>query len=172
MKTYFASSLVIAAFMATGCTKEVEQEEMAPPVDLVAEQAAATAVVNQFLHVWETEDIDLLSKTFAHDPDMVLYGTDAAEVFVGYEALRDNLVAQFESYEGSRVAVRNQVVKVHASGQVAWFSELVDFRVTVGGEPVSVDGMRFTGVLEKRDGTWQIVQFHGSVPVAGQAVEY
>ena len=55
---------------------------------------------------------------------------------------------------------------------MAWFSELLDWQVTAGGERVALEGMRFTGVLEKRNGNWMIVQMHVSVPVAGQAAEY
>ncbi|MHB1193872.1 MAG: nuclear transport factor 2 family protein [Longimicrobiales bacterium] len=42
----------------------------------------------------------------------------------------------------------------------------------VGRETASVEGMRLTGVLEKRNGTWLMVHFHGSVPVSAQIVAY
>ena len=70
------------------------------------------------------------------------------------------------------MAVRDQVIRVHSSGAVAWFSEVGDWAVTLAGEAVSLEGMRLTGVLEKREGSWVLVQFHASVPVAGQAIEY
>ena len=59
------------------------------------------------------------------------------------------------------------------AGTVAWFSEVLDVKVVVAtGEAVELEGTRFTGVLEKRNGNWVLVQIHASVPVAGQAVEY
>ena len=172
MRTYVTSSLAMAALLVTACTPPAPEAEEAPPVDLVAEQLAATGVVDQFMQMWVEEDMDLQSRIFAHDRDMVSFGTDAAEIWVGYDALRQSLETQFASYESTQVSVRDQVVKVGASGDVAWFSELADVQVTAGGESVSVDGMRFTGVLEKRNGAWVIVSIHGSVPVAGQVMEY
>jgi len=57
-------------------------------------------------------------------------------------------------------------------GGVAWFSTVLDMGVSVGSEVASLRGLRTTGVLEKRDGNWVIVQLHTSVPVAGQQIEY
>ena len=41
-----------------------------------------------------------------------------------------------------------------------------------GGEKTVIKDIRFTGVLEKRGKNWKIVQFHSSVGVAGQVLEY
>jgi ketosteroid isomerase-like protein len=130
------------------------------------------AVVDLFPQVMATEDVDLMGQIFAHDPDMVLFGTDAAERWVGWEAFRASVEVQFASYEDTEVVTRDQVVTVHTSGEVAWFSEVMDWHLTAGGEPVLLQGLRMTGVLEKRNGAWVFVQLHVSVPVSGQAVEY
>ena len=42
----------------------------------------------------------------------------------------------------------------------------------VDGKLESVNDIRYTGVMEYRDGKWLIVQFHCSVGVAGQVIEY
>lgn len=159
-------------FLPLVCVACAAPPELPPPVDLDAEQAAVKAVLDQFDQVWINEDLELLSRIFAHDPDMVIYGTDAAEVFLGYDALHANLVTQFEAYSNSRVSSRDRVIRVHGGGEVAWFSQLWDIQVETGGETASVEGMRLTGVLEKRNGTWLMVHFHGSVPVSAQAVTY
>ena len=140
-------------------------------VDLVAEQAAAKAVVDMWQQVWETKDMALFDRAFSHDPDMIIFGTDAAEYWVGYEMARKSIEYQLGVYEDTEGTVRNQVVKVHASGEVAWFTEMMDMSVTSGGEHMDLT-IWFSGVLEKRAGTWTLVQFHASVPVAGQAVAY
>ena len=79
---------------------------------------------------------------------------------------------QFASYEDTEVTTRDQVIRVNSGGEAAWFSEVIDMNLTAGGEAVEVPGMRFTGVLEKRNGTWVIVQIHASMGVAGQVMEY
>jgi ketosteroid isomerase-like protein len=101
-----------------------------------------------------------------------MLGTDAAERFVGYEPVEASMRKQFESYEETKLTTRERVVKVHRSGEVAWCSELWDVQGKAQGQPYTLEGMRVTGVLEKRGGTWVVVQWHASVPVSGQAVKY
>ena len=48
----------------------------------------------------------------------------------------------------------------------------MDLSVSAKGESINAKGIRIAGVLEKRDGNWVFVQYHFSIPVAGQAVEY
>ena len=172
MKGSVKALLAFMAPVVAGCTAPPEPTEEVTPIDLVAEEAAVRVVVDQLGQVSMDEDLDLLSRILAHDADMVFFGTDAAEVLVGYEAIRESFEVQLAAYDEMRIATRDQVLRVHSGGEVAWFSQFWDVEVEAGGELVSIEGMRATGVLEKRDGAWVFVQFHGSVPVSGQAVEY
>jgi uncharacterized protein (TIGR02246 family) len=156
MKSLFFSLIVIASLVLSACTQQV---------DLEAEKAKVKTVVDQFEQVWETEDMDLFSKIMAHDADMVNFGSDAPEHFVGWEALKEAVEKMFPSLENIKIAVRDQVIKVHSSGHTAWFSEIWDWDLAMGGQPVRLEACRFTGVLEKRNGNWVFVQFHNSVPV-------
>jgi len=136
-------------------------------VDIEAEKAKVKSVVDQFEQFWETEDMDLLARIMAHDADMVNYGSDAAEHFVGWEALKESVEKMLPSLENIKITVKDQVIKVHPSGNVAWFSEVWDWDLVVEGKPVHSGDQRLTGVLEKRNGSWVLVQFHNSVPVSG-----
>jgi uncharacterized protein (TIGR02246 family) len=172
MRTHFRPLLLIAPILLAGCAEEVEQEEMAPAVDLVSERASVKAVVDRFPEIMEAEDLELLAQTFANDPNLMVFGTDAAERWIGYDALLESIQIQFASYEETDVTVRDQMITVHPSGEVAWFSEVMDWTVIAGGEEVALEGLRFTGVLEKRQGSWMFIQGHASVPVSGQAMQY
>lgn len=138
-----------------------------PKVDIQAEKAKVRSVVDQFEQFWETQDMELLSRIMAHDVDMVNYGSDAAEHFVGWEALKESVEKMLLSLENTKITVKDQVIKVHPSGSVAWFSQVWDWDLVIEGRPVHSDGQRLTGVLEKRNGNWVFVQFHNSVPVSG-----
>jgi len=111
--------------------------------------------------------MELLLRIMAHDADMVNYGSDAAEHFVGWEALKESLERMLPSLENIKITVRNQVIKVHPSGNLAWFSQVWDWDLVIEGQPVHSAGQRLTGVLEKRNDNWVFVQFHNSVPVSG-----
>ena len=52
-------------------------------VDIKATRTEAKKVVNQMIQAIEAEDMDLFAKIMAHDADMVNFGTDAAERWVG-----------------------------------------------------------------------------------------
>jgi len=116
--------------------------------------------------------LDLFLNTIAQDTDMVNFGTDAAERWVGFENLKEAVSQQFAVFDEGKVDIRDQVIKISDTGVTAWFSEITDWYLVVQGEAVSMKDCRITGILEKRDDNWVIVQFHTSLPVVGQAVEY
>jgi uncharacterized protein (TIGR02246 family) len=155
MKSSFFSLIVTASLALCACTQQV---------DLEAEKAKVKTVVDQFAQVWETEDMDLFSRIMAHDADMVNFGSDAPEHFIGWEGLKGAVEQMFPAMENTKITVRDQVIKVHPSGNLAWFSQFWDWELLMGGQPVRLE-YRFTGVLEKRNGNWVFVQFHNSVPV-------
>lgn len=143
-----------------------------PKVDIEAEKAQVKTVVDQIAQAMEAEDVEAISAIVAHDADMVNFGTDATERWVGWDTLKASIEEQFAAFDNQQVSVRDQVIKVGSGGNAAWFSEIMDWSLDAGGEMVSLEGMRASGVLEKRDGKWIIVQMHFSVGVAGQAAEY
>jgi ketosteroid isomerase-like protein len=59
--------------------------------------------------------------------------------------------------------IRDLRIHVSRSGDVAWYSAMLDDLGEWDGKPVGARDIRWTGVLEKRDGRWVIVQMHGSV---------
>jgi len=163
MRKRFAVVVVAALTLAAACVQKA---------DLESEEAAAEAVVAKLWRAFEIQDLDLLSQVMAHDSDMIIIGSDAAERWVGYEPFIAAEEQMFASFDVEQFSIHDQVLTIHESGQVVWFSAVLDGEVTVGGEHQSVEGVRFTGVLEKRDSGWVIVQYHSSVPVAGQHIEY
>lgn len=151
--------IIIGAFVGMGgCAQDQG--------DLGAEQAKVNIVVNQFNHVWETKDMATFSEIMAHDADMVVYGSDAPEHWTGWEPLKEAVSQMMPALENVKISVKSLTIKVHPTGQVAWFSEIWDWDFLMDGKSIHSPGQRLTGVLEKRNGEWVIVQIHNSVPVA------
>lgn len=155
---FFLSVIII------GCTQK--------QADIEAEIPKVKETVDKFALVMETENIQMFESIIAKDEDMVNYGTDAAERWVGFTAFKEAIQKHFDGFENSKLTVSNQTINVHSSGEVAWFTQIVDWNLVAGGTPLNIEGIRITGVLEKRNENWVIVQFHGSVPVQGQVAEY
>ncbi|MCP4727457.1 MAG: nuclear transport factor 2 family protein, partial [bacterium] len=63
-----------------------------------------------------------------------------------------------------RASSKNRVIAVHESGTIAYFNEILDISFTVQGNELQRNGIRFSGVMEKRDSEWKIIQFHFSLP--------
>jgi ketosteroid isomerase-like protein len=57
---------------------------------------------------------------------------------------------------------REMQIDLSRGGDVAWWSCILDDRNTWRGRPANWINVRWTGVLEKREGSWVIVQMHFS----------
>lgn len=141
------------------------KKSFAKKIDIESERHEVKSVIDQFTQVWETKDLELLSKIMAHDTDMVNFGTDAVEKFVGWIQFKEAVEKMLSDLENVKIIIREQHIKAHSSENVAWFSQIWDWEMIIKGELVHSEGQRFTGVLEKRDDNWVFVQFHNSVPV-------
>ncbi len=142
------------------------------PTGAAGSESAARAVVDDFWHAITSQDVELLSQVVAQDEEMVIYGTDASERWIGsasYLAAEAQMMQVFDVEELSRL---EDTFSISLSGEVAWFSTVFDIAITVDGERSEFRGLRTTGVLEKRAAGWKLVQSHTSVPVSGQQVEY
>ena len=117
-------------------------------------------------------DIDAFSQTMSKDEDMVTFGTDASERWDSWQELENSVALQFDAFDVISVERKNKSLKISNSGNTAWFSETVDWEFLSNGNNESVKDIRYTGVMEYRNGQWMIVQFHCSVGVAGQVIEY
>ncbi|MDQ2721592.1 MAG: nuclear transport factor 2 family protein [Bacteroidota bacterium] len=156
MKKKFAIVLfIITAFYVTNCSAQT--------IDIKAEKVKVKLVVDEFYKTFETKDMKLLSGIVAHDSKMVNYGMNANLIFVGWNALQDSLTKMLAVMEKTKMNIKNQVINVDPTGNFAWFSEMCDMDLEYAGHPMQINGQRYTGVLEKRNGKWLIVQFHNSV---------
>ena len=117
-------------------------------------------------------DIDAFSQTMSKDEDMVTFGTDASERWDSWQELEDSVALQFDAFDVISVERKNKSLKISNTGNTAWFSETVDWEFLSNGKTEAVKDIRYTGVMEYRKGHWKIVQFHCSVGVAGQVIEY
>lgn len=134
-----------------------------------ADEATTTAVldtVRSFLAAYEAKDIDGVMAHIATDDDVVLIGTGADEYRVGPAQAR--LQVERDHEQTDKIAMRLDDPLVSARGDVAWMSAEVTFDGVAGGESFTITG-RMTGVFERRDGTWLLVNSHFSAPMGDQA---
>jgi hypothetical protein len=109
--------------------------------------------------------MELLSEIMSHDEDMINFGSDASEYFIGWNAMKTSIEEMLPLMSNIQIEVRDQKIKISENADFAWFTEIWDWNLSIDGNQVSIPGQRLSGVLQKKNGVWQMVQFHNSVPV-------
>ena len=153
-------SLVTAAFVI-GSTAGVVSA-----ADAKKEQSIIARVVRDSICWALTKDRLLQESTMAHDEDLFVVWTNAGSAVSGWK----NYVKLFDTWMDPRfkatvTEIRDLRIHLSRSGDVAWYSATLDDLGEWDGKPTGARDIRWTGVLEKRDGRWVVVQMHGSVAV-------
>lgn len=100
----------------------------------------------------------------AHDEDLFIFWTDSKSTIAGWK----QYVKLFDTWMDPRfkatlTEVQDLRIHISRSGDVAWYSAMLDDLGEWDGKPTGNRDIRWTGVLEKRRGKWVVVQMHGSV---------
>jgi uncharacterized protein (TIGR02246 family) len=135
-------------------------------VALISEQdkAAVNALLDRYILAFQTRSLALASEVYAHDGDLIVYGSNPADRRLGWSQTEDYLRDYFAAVDSIEITLKERNIKVHESGDVAWFAQVLTWKETEQGKTYSMDGLRITGVLEKREGGWVIMQLHASGP--------
>lgn len=117
---------------------------------------------------WAKEkDFKLLYSVIANDSNYVEVDP-GKRVVRGFDDFR-----KAEKFWGSpdfkaiRYEIRDLKIGISRSGDVAWYYCVLDDVNEWKGQPANWMDTRWTGVLEKRDGKWVIVQMHFSFAKEG-----
>ena len=159
MKKLFFTLLISSSFLTV-------------QADLKSVTDEADSVIGKMWESFVQGDHKMFAETMAQDTDMVTFGTDASERWDGWDELQNSVKDQFEAFNILNVKRMNKKLNLSDSGKAAWFSEIVDWEFLVEGKKQIIKGVRFTGVMEKRENEWKIVQFHSSIGVSGQVIAY
>ena len=111
-----------------------------------------------------TKDTALLYSCFAHSDDLFWFAPEAGSVTHGFDNFKQTVEGVFmnDAFKAVRFEVRDMKINLSRSGEVAWYSCMLDDENEWNGQPVSWLNVRWTGVLEKQDDKWRIVQMHFS----------
>jgi ketosteroid isomerase-like protein len=129
-----------------------------------AEKAKIEQVVRTSIEWALTKDRQALFDCFARDSGLFFFQPDSKSTLEGFEAFRKETESFFMDPRFQAVSSKFTDLRIHlsGSGEVAWYSCLLTDHNTWDGRPANWDDVRWTGVLEKRQGRWVIVQMHFS----------
>ena len=110
-----------------------------------------------------TKDRVLLERVITHDADLFIFHPDSKSTVVGWDAFAKNFSFWMDPrFKATSFDVRDLRITFARSGEVCWFSAMLDDLAEWDGKPTGWKDTRWTGVLERRGGNWVIVQMHFS----------
>jgi hypothetical protein len=130
-----------------------------------AERAKIERVIRTSIEWALTKDKAALFACFAQDSGLFFFQPDSKSTIESFPAFRAETESFFMDPRFRAVNSEFRDLRIHrsASGDVAWYSCLLTDHNTWDGRPANWDDVRWTGVLEKRQGRWVIVQMHFSM---------
>ena len=133
-------------------------------IDVAKEKAVISVIIHNSIGWAMNKDKDLLFNCFAHDPELFWFSPRDDGTIHGFKAFVDMTEDFFMSDDFKAVSfgVKELSINLSRSGDVAWFHARLDDYNEWKGEPANWEDVRWTGVLEKRDDRWEIVQMHFS----------
>lgn len=132
-------------------------------IDAESEKAVIKEVIHNSIGWAKTKDKDLSYSCFAQDSNLFFFNPDPNNT-VGFDALKQLTETVFmnDAFKAIRYDIRDLEINLSRSGDVAWYRAMLDDINEWNGQPACWINVRWTGVLEKRDGRWVIVQMHFS----------
>jgi len=148
--------VLLISMCAVGC---VEQDK---PIDREAEIAEISKVIDSCIGWFKNKDFELLFSVVSNDSDFLEVHPNGT-VVTGFEQFRKNSeIFKNPDFMYSRHEIKNLKVTLSRSGENAWFYCKLNDMNTWKGQPANWENTRWTGILEKREGRWVIVQQHFS----------
>ena len=155
--------ILLIAIITIGLLQEVSVTSARDNNALLAkDRKEVEAVINNVFGWAVTKDFDLFFRSIADDSDFVSV-TPYKRVKFGVEDVKkDTAFWSNPDFKAIRHELHDLRIKFSRSGDVAWFYCVLDDINELNGQPANWENVRWTGVVEKRQGKWRIVQQHFS----------
>lgn len=134
----------------------------APTAASALEPSDPESAIRRMVRANAEKDLPTLSRLMAHDADIISYGV-AGRKYVGWTELEEGMREEFIHSQKLEIPINE--LKVWTKGDLAWYAMELDYiRYVADGPDVkrTVLPMRETGVLERRNGHWQLLSWHES----------
>lgn len=145
--------------LSSSCSR---QKEANVNIDRLAELPLIEKAINNSIGWVKNKDLELLYSVIANDSAFLEVHPDKSVVkgidnFKKAESFWMN-----PNFKAIRYEIRDLKINISNSGDVAWWYGVLDDINEWKGKPANWENTRWTGVIEKRDGKWVIVQQHFS----------
>ena len=124
-------------------------------------------LIVQFFQAAVAGNTAFVDRAYSRQPGTLQIGTDPTEWWQGWETITGIWRSQMEALGGG-MPVFAEEVQAWREGDVGWVAVNGAIRVPEQSDTP----LRFTAVLHREDGTWKIVQGHGSIGVSNEETTF
>ncbi len=155
---FLTVAISLLVILVGGCDTMTQEE------DIDAEKAEISKVIHNSIGWAATKDTEMSYSCFAKDSELFWFSPRDDGTIHGFAALVFLTEGFFmkEDFKAVRYEIKELRISLSRSGDVAWYHARLDDFNEWKGQPANWEDVRWTGVLEKRDGRWVIVQMHFS----------
>jgi len=129
---------------------------------VASESSDPESAIRRMVRANAEKDLPTLSRLMAHDADIISYAV-AGRKYVGWPELEQGIRDEFANAQKLEIPIHE--LTVWTKGDLAWYAMELDYiRYVADGAALkrTVLPMRETGVLERRNGQWQLLSWHES----------
>ena len=149
--------LIILVLITAACYNKREEK-----TDYSKDLILIKQVINNSIGWAQNKDLNLLYSVIANDTAFLEIHPDNSIVRGISEFKESEKFWMNPDFKAIRYEIRDLNIHISQSGTVAWWYCLLDDINEWKGQPANWENTRWTGVTEKRDGKWVIVQQHFS----------
>ncbi len=133
-----------------------------PAEDKNIDRTVVERVINTSIGWAKNKDFKLLYSIISNDSNYIEVDPTPG-IIRGFDEFKKNEAFwKSPNFKAIRYDIRDLKINLSDRGDVAWFYCILDDVNEWKGQPANWLNTRWTGVLEKRNGNWIIVQMHFS----------
>lgn len=129
----------------------------------LASENEVRGFLNRQIKAFDNRDINALMEMLTPDASAVMLGNGPDDRWVGPEAIKKAYQQQMAQYVSEKITLHGTTIGVKDT--TAWFTtqaRILKKAVTKGRTTLLIN---WSGVLQKREGKWLLVQSHFSLPI-------
>ena len=155
-------SIIIVTVLLLVITKRCINQTKPIEIDKSNEIALIEKAIHGSIGWAKDKDFKLLYSIIANDSNYLEVDPNP-DIIRGFDEFKKNEVIWGNpNFRAIRYEIRDLKISVSECGTVAWYYCVLDDINEWKGKPAEWRDTRWTGVLEKREGRWVIVQMHFS----------
>ena len=153
--------------LVMSCVEKPEEVSVDPAI----EKLEVSRLLDNLAAATESGNFEIIEDIWLPSEDVMLIGTDSNEKLEGWDAISNAIEKQFGTFEETLISITDQNIWLNDAGDFAWFFEELNYNFVYEDKAMTFKGIRFTGVMQKIEGKWRLVQQHLSIPATPEMEE-